>query len=67
VFFIKDHFITEISVEEIYMSMTENMQNFRSKKTGERVTGEESRERREKWTYERSVLKESLLSYELYS
>jgi len=49
VFFIKGHFVTEISAEEIHMSMTENIPNGRSIKTGERVMGEKSRERREKW------------------
>ena len=38
------------------MSMKENIPNDRSIKTGERVIGEESRERREKWIYERSLL-----------
>jgi hypothetical protein len=36
--------------------MTENIPDGRSIKTGERVMGDESSERREKWIYERSVL-----------
>jgi hypothetical protein len=56
VFFVKGHFVTEIIVEEIHMTMTENIPNGRCIKTGERVIGEESRKRREKWIYEQSVL-----------
>jgi hypothetical protein len=49
VFFIKGNFVTEINVEEIHMSMRENIPSGRSIKTGEIVMGEESRERGEKW------------------
>lgn len=45
-FFTEGHFVTEINVEKIHMSMTQNIPNGRSIKTGERVIGEESRESR---------------------